>query len=54
MANSPIINRPQLEHLYVLYNSRKWVHPDPLEFLYDYGDFKDMGVRPTQLTDMFL
>ncbi len=44
VSNSPIINKLQLERLYVLYNSRKWVHPDPLEFLYDYGDFKDREV----------
>lgn len=44
VSNSPIINKPQLERLYVLYNSRKWVHPDPLEFLYKYADFKDREV----------
>ena len=44
VSNSPIIGKPQLEQLYTHYNSRKWVHPDPLEFLYDYGDLKDREV----------
>ncbi len=39
-----IINKPKLERLYVFYNSRKWVHPDPLEFLYRYDDLKDREV----------
>lgn len=39
-----IINKPKLERLYVFYNSRKWVHPDPLEFLYGYDDLKDREV----------
>jgi len=30
-----------LEQLYHHYNSRQWVHPDPLEYLYDYPDLKD-------------
>ena len=30
-----------LEQLYHRYNSRQWVHPDPLEYLYDYPDLKD-------------
>ena len=34
----------QLEHLHDLYNSRKWVHPDPLEFLYNYSDLRDIEV----------
>ena len=28
----------QLERLYTQYNDRKWVHPDPLEFLYEVED----------------
>ena len=28
----------RLERLYHRYNHRRFVHPDPLEFLYDYGD----------------
>ncbi len=39
-----VISREQLEYLYANYNSRKWVHPDPLEFLYDYSDQKDREV----------
>jgi len=34
--------REKLEGLYCLYNHRKYVHPDPLEFLYDYPDPLDM------------
>ncbi len=39
-----LINKPQLEHLYDIYNSREWVHPDPLEFLYNYSDSKDIEI----------
>jgi hypothetical protein len=34
--------KKKLEQLYELYNDRKYVHPDPLEFLYDYPDPFDM------------
>lgn len=44
MREEHTISKPQLERLYNLYNSRKWVHPDPLEFLYEYPDFKDREV----------
>ena len=30
-----------LEQLYHRYNLRQWVHPDPLEYLYDYPELKD-------------
>jgi uncharacterized protein (TIGR02757 family) len=30
--------KKKLEELYLLYNHRKYVHPDPLEFLYNYPD----------------
>jgi uncharacterized protein (TIGR02757 family) len=33
-----------LEHLYQKYNSREFVHPDPLEFLYDYEDLRDREI----------
>ncbi len=33
-----------LDELYRFYNSRKWVHPDPLEFLYRYPDPKDREI----------
>ena len=36
--------KPQLDHIYAFYNSRKWVHPDPLEYLYGYPDLKDREV----------
>jgi len=37
-AHDREIMRGKLEELYFLYNDRKYVHPDPLEFLYDYPD----------------
>jgi uncharacterized protein (TIGR02757 family) len=37
-----IILKKKLEELYSFYNDRKFVHPDPLEFLYDYPDPFDM------------
>jgi uncharacterized protein (TIGR02757 family) len=33
-----------LEKLYRWYNSRQWVHPDPLEFLYRYEDPEDLEI----------
>ena len=33
-----MISKKKLDLLYDSYNSRKWVHPDPLEFLYKYPD----------------
>ncbi len=33
-----------LERLYKHYNHKKFVHPDPLEFLYDYYDLKDREI----------
>ena len=36
--------KPHLEKLYKRYNSRKWVHPDPLEFLYDYPAVEDREI----------
>jgi len=43
-ARKQLIRKEQLESLYAFYSSRKWVHPDPLEFLYDYRDLKDREV----------
>lgn len=37
----PLINKARLDVLYEAYNHRKFVHPDPLEFLYDYPDLRD-------------
>ena len=36
--------RPFLDGLYGKYNKRKFVHPDPLEFLYLYGDVRDREI----------
>jgi len=33
--------KQELERLYHFYNSRRWVHPDPLEFLYAYPNLED-------------
>jgi len=33
-----------LENLYQWYNSRRWVHPDPLEFLYHYDTIEDREI----------
>jgi len=32
------ITKEKLDRLYEMYNHRRFVHPDPLEFLYDYPD----------------
>jgi uncharacterized protein (TIGR02757 family) len=34
----------QLQNLYEKYNDRKYVHPDPLEFLYNYPNIKDREI----------
>jgi len=39
-----ILVKQQLESLYQLCNSRQWVHPDPLEFLYQYAALEDREV----------
>lgn len=36
--------KPHLDQLYRFYNSRQWVHPDPLEFLYHYPELKDREI----------
>jgi len=38
------IDRDRLEALYEKYNRREFVHPDPLEFLYDYPDPSDREI----------
>ncbi|MCP4681769.1 MAG: TIGR02757 family protein [Desulfobacterales bacterium] len=40
----PINIKPQLDRLYAHYNSRRWVHPDPLEYVYNYADIKDREI----------
>lgn len=44
-ANTPpAISKEALEDLYVTYNRRELVHPDPLEFLYAYDDLSDREI----------
>jgi uncharacterized protein (TIGR02757 family) len=38
------MNRARLEELYEKYNDKKYIHPDPLEFLYNYKDSLDREV----------
>ncbi len=39
-----LLDKKILEEQYDKYNDRKYVHPDPLEFLYDYNDVKEREV----------
>jgi uncharacterized protein (TIGR02757 family) len=39
-----MITKARLDRLYHTYNSRQWVHPDPLEFLYGYPDLRDREI----------
>jgi len=36
--------RQKLDDLYDQYNRREYVHPDPLEFLYDFDDIRDREI----------
>jgi len=38
------IMRVKLESLYCRYNQRRFIHPDPLEFLYNYDDLRDREI----------
>ena len=38
------ISRRRLDRIYARYNRREWVHPDPVEFLYDYPDVRDREI----------
>ncbi len=38
------INRGQLEQIYEKYNRHEFVHPDPIEFLYNYDDLRDREI----------
>ena len=44
MKESLIIGGCQLEELYDKYNDRGFVHPDPLEFLYNYEDVREREI----------
>ena len=39
-----MLDKKTLEQQYNKYNDRKYVHPDPLEFLYDYKDIKEREI----------
>ena len=39
-----MLNKKALERLYTLYNKREFVHPDPLEFLYNYPNKRDREI----------
>lgn len=39
-----MINKTVLDRLYRRYNRRKYVHPDPLEFLYGYPNVRDREI----------
>lgn len=41
---SSVISKQRLDELYTRYNRREFVHPDPLEFLYGYGDVGDREI----------
>jgi uncharacterized protein (TIGR02757 family) len=38
------VYRDQLHDLYCTFNRREFVHPDPLEFLYDYEELRDREI----------
>ena len=40
----PKISKDKFEELYCRYNRREFVHPDPLEFLYNYKDLYDREI----------
>ena len=40
----PLTLEGVLEHLYQKYNRREFVHPDPLEFLYNYNELRDREI----------
>jgi len=44
VSHKPVITRAKLELLYAYYNSPKWIHPDPLEYLHEYHDHQDREV----------
>ncbi|MCP4601250.1 MAG: TIGR02757 family protein [Proteobacteria bacterium] len=44
MEHEKQLTRKSLEKLYSKYNHRKFVHPDPLEFLYNYKDSENREI----------
>ena len=40
----PLFLKHQLDRLYSRFDSRSWVHPDPLEFLYRYAHTRDREI----------
>ncbi|MBN2517040.1 MAG: TIGR02757 family protein, partial [Deltaproteobacteria bacterium] len=36
--------REMMDNLYLMYNKREYIHPDPLEFLYQYDNVRDREV----------
>jgi len=43
-VGSPVISRDDFEKIYAFYNSPRWIHPDPLEFVYHYSKLEDREV----------
>jgi uncharacterized protein (TIGR02757 family) len=39
-----VVDKNRLDKLYTFYNHREFVHPDPLEFLYNYQEVRDREV----------
>jgi len=44
VATEPILDKGILDALYSTYNKREYIHPDPLEFLYQYDDPADREI----------
>jgi hypothetical protein len=40
----PTVSKEKLDRLFLRYQDRRWVHPDPLEFLYAYPHKKDREI----------
>jgi uncharacterized protein (TIGR02757 family) len=44
-GNLYIVNiKNKLDRLYLKYNKKEYIHPDPLEFLYNYNDLRDYEI----------
>jgi uncharacterized protein (TIGR02757 family) len=44
IRQSPLIGKEKFDEIHRLFHQRAFVHPDPLEFLYDYPDLHDREV----------